>query len=84
MEEKVVKMEEGQNRNRRERVDQQKRMKVEIQKVRDELQLIENCTKGGSGDHTDEFELKKLLKDMVEMTVEKESGENNLIRNVED
>jgi hypothetical protein len=46
--------------------------------------LIENCTKGGSGDHTDEFELKKLLKDMVEMTVEKESGENNLIRNVED
>jgi hypothetical protein len=82
LEEKVVKVEEGLNQIRGERLDQQKKMEVEIKKVRDELQEIKNCNTGGSGEHTDEAELKKLQKEMGGMKVEIESVVNNSVRNV--
>jgi SMC interacting uncharacterized protein involved in chromosome segregation len=48
LEEKVVKVEEGLNQIRGERLDQQKKMEVEMKKVRDELQDLklkeENAT----------------------------------------
>jgi hypothetical protein len=73
---------EGLNQIRGERLDQQKRMEVEMKKVRDELQEIKNCNTGGSGEHTDEAELKKLQKEMEGMKVEIESVVNNSVRNV--
>jgi hypothetical protein len=82
LEEKVVNVEEGLNQIRGERLDQQKRMEVEIKKVRDELQEIKNCNTGGSGEHTDEAELKKLQKEMEGMKVEIESVVNISVRNV--
>jgi hypothetical protein len=82
LEEKVVKVEDGLNQIRGERLDQQTRMEVEIKKVRDELQEIKNCSTGGSGKHTDEAESKKLQKEMEGMKVEIESVGNNSVRNV--
>jgi hypothetical protein len=82
LEEKVDKVEEGLNQIRGESLDQQKRMEVEIKKVRDELQEIKTCNTGGSGEHTNEAELKKLQKDMQGMKVEIESAVNNSVRNV--
>jgi hypothetical protein len=82
LEEKVDKVEEGLNQIRGESLDQQKRMEVEINKVRDELQEIKTCNTGGSGEHTNEAELKKLQKDMQGMKVEIESAVNNSVRNV--
>jgi hypothetical protein len=79
LEEKVVKVEEGLHQIREERLDQQERMEVEIKKVRDELQEIKNCNTGGSGEHTDEVELKKLQKEMEGMKVEIESVVNNSV-----
>jgi hypothetical protein len=57
-------------------------MEVEIKKIRDELQEINNCNTGGSGEHTDEAELKKLQKEMEGTKVEIESVVNNSVRNV--
>jgi hypothetical protein len=82
LEEKVVKVEEGLNEIRRERLDQQKKLEVEIKKVKDEMQEIKNCNTGGSGEHMDEAELKKLQKEMEGMKVEIESAVNNSVRNV--
>jgi hypothetical protein len=50
------------NQIRGERLDQQKRMEVEIKKVRDKLQDMKNCNTGGSGEHADEVELKSFRK----------------------
>jgi predicted nucleic acid-binding Zn-ribbon protein len=44
------------------------------------LQEIKNCNTRGSGEHTNEAELKKLQKEMEVMKVESESAVNNLVR----
>jgi hypothetical protein len=65
----VVKVEEDLNQIRQGRLDQQKRTAVEIKEVRGELQEIKNCNTEGSGEHTDEVELKKLQKEIGEKKV---------------
>jgi hypothetical protein len=50
--------------------------------VRDELQEMKNCNTGGSGEHTDEAELKMLQKEMEVLKVKIESSMNNSVRNV--
>jgi hypothetical protein len=77
----VVKLEEGLNQIRGERLGHQKK-ELEMKKVLNELQEMKNCNTGGSGKHTDEVELKKLQKEMEGMIVEIESAVNNLVRNV--
>jgi hypothetical protein len=74
LEDKLVKVEEGLNQIGGERLDQLKRMEVEIK----ELHVMKNCNTGDSGDHTNEVELKKLQKEMREVKVKTQRAVNSV------